>query len=96
MIHVVNFSFGEGSWAAAKVLAKEVGVENMILLFADTLWEDEETYKWGEDAAANVGAKLVRIADGRNPLQVFRDERYLGNSRADPCSKILKRELCDR
>ena len=39
---------------------------------------------------------LVWLADGRTPWEVFRHERYLGNSRIDPCSKILKRELLDR
>lgn len=95
MKHIVNFSFGEGSFVAAKKLAAEVGHENMLLVFADTKWEDEETYKWGAEAAANVGAKLVRVADGRTPPEVFIDERYLGNSRVDPCSKKLKRELID-
>lgn len=32
----------------------------------------------------------------RTPWDVFRDERFLGNSRADPCSKILKRQALDR
>jgi hypothetical protein len=39
---------------------------------------------------------LVWLADGRTPWEVFRDERYLGNTRADPCSRVLKRELGDR
>lgn len=39
---------------------------------------------------------LVWIIEGRTPWQVFRDERFLGNSRVDPCSKILKREPADR
>lgn len=94
--HVVNFSFGIGSWAEAKLTVKEHGVSNVLLLNADTKYEDEDTYAWGEAAAKNVGAELVRIADGRDIWQLFRDERYLGNTRADPCSKILKRELCDR
>jgi hypothetical protein len=39
---------------------------------------------------------FVWIADGRDPWQVFFDERYLGNTRVDPCSKLLKRKLLDR
>jgi hypothetical protein len=42
-----------------------------------------------------VGGELVRVADGRTPWQVFRDERFIGNSRIDPCSKILKRKQID-
>lgn len=36
---------------------------------------------------------LVWIAEGRTPWEVFRDVRFLGNSRVDPCSKILKRDF---
>jgi hypothetical protein len=57
--------------------------------------EDADTYRWRDLAAANVGAPLVVIADGRDPWQVFFDERMLGHARVDPCSKILKRRLID-
>lgn len=94
--HVVNFSFGESSWATAKIVARKYGAENVTLLFADTLIEDEDTYAWGEAAAANVGAKLVRVADGRDPWDVFFTEKMMGNSRVELCSRILKRELLDK
>lgn len=96
MQHVVMFSGGVGSWAAAKRVVAAHGTENVTLLFADTLIEDEDLYRFIDEAATDVGARLVRVADGRTPWQVFRDERFLGNSRVDPCSRILKRELLDR
>lgn len=96
MKHVVMFSFGVGSWAAAKRVAERHGTDNLIMLFTDTLSEDADTYRFGRQAAANVGGQLVEIADGRDIWQVFRDKRYLGNTRADPCSRVLKRELADR
>jgi len=40
--------------------------------------------------------ELIWLADGRDPWEVFRDERFLGNSRVDPCSKKLKRESIAR
>jgi hypothetical protein len=40
--------------------------------------------------------KLIWLYDGRTPWEVFFDERFMGNSRADPCSRVLKRELSDR
>jgi hypothetical protein len=94
--YVCNFSGGITSWAAAKRIVEQEGREGVVLLFADTLIEDEDCYRFLDDAAANVGLPLTRIADGRDPWQVFRDERFIGNSRVDPCSKILKRELLDR
>ena len=95
-VHVVTFSGGAGSWAAAKRVAQKYGAENTVLLFADVLMEDEDLYRFLDEAAANVGAPLVRISQGLNPWAVFEKERYIGNSRVDPCSKILKRNLLDK
>lgn len=36
---------------------------------------------------------LLWVAEGRDPWQVFHDGRYLGNTRVDPCSRILKRDF---
>lgn len=96
MKHVVMFSGGAGSWGAAKRVAERYGTADMTLLFTDTLIEDEDLYRFLEEAAASVGAPLVKIAEGRTPWHVFFDERFLGNSRVDPCSKILKRQMSDR
>jgi hypothetical protein len=93
---VVMFSFGTASYCAAKLEVARVGAENVTLLFADTRYEDEDTYRWGRAAAKDVGARLVEISDGRDVWQVFRDERMVGNSQKDPCSRILKRQLCRR
>lgn len=134
--HVVMFSGGIGSWAAARRVADLHGVQDLMLLFADTLMEDADLYRFLVEAAADVfGVALpdelrrqaaavpefeadrhgrrvrllevrealhevvpgfVWIADGRDPWQVFEAERLLGSSRFDPCSRVLKRELCDR
>lgn len=45
--------------------------------------------------ARSLMPRLVWIAEGRTPWEVFRDVRFIGNSRVDPCSKILKREFLD-
>lgn len=95
-MHLVMFSGGAGSWAAAKRVVAKHGAANTVLLFADTLIEDEDLYRFLYDAAANVGAPRIRIADGRTPWQVFEDVRYIGNTRIDPCSLHLKRNLMDR
>lgn len=96
MKRIVNFSAGRGSWGAAKRTVAKHGAENVLLLSADTNYEEDDYYRFHADAVKNIGAEPVVIADGRTPWQVFRDERFLGNSRIDPCSKILKRQLLDR
>jgi 3'-phosphoadenosine 5'-phosphosulfate sulfotransferase (PAPS reductase)/FAD synthetase len=94
--HVVSFSGGVCSfWAAVRVVEK-FGRENVTLLFADTLIEDEDLYRFNRDASAYLGLPITRIADGRTPWEVMRDERIIGNHKIDPCSKILKRELLER
>jgi len=52
--HVVSFSGGAGSWAAAKRVAERVPREQLTLLFADTLIEDQDTYRVLLEGAANV------------------------------------------
>jgi hypothetical protein len=80
---------------AAKRVAEQHGTDDLILLFADTKTEDEDLYRFIHEAAENIGGELVIVADGRDVWQVFFDSRFLGNSRVDPCSRILKRELLD-
>lgn len=45
--------------------------------------------------ATRVIPRLVWLADGRTPWEVFRDKRMLGNSRVGICSRELKQEVAD-
>lgn len=91
--HVVMFSGGVGSWATAKRVAERHGTDDLILLFADTQIEDEDLYRFLDEAAENVGGELVALQEGRTPWEVFFDVSFLGNTRADPCSRVLKRQF---
>jgi Phosphoadenosine phosphosulfate reductase family len=93
---VVFYSGGIGSWAAAKVAKKLYPEAEMTLLFTDTKTEHPDTYRFLRESAVNVGAPLVEISDGRNIWEVFRDKRFLGNTRVDVCSRVLKRDLARR
>jgi hypothetical protein len=90
--HVVFFSGGISSWATAKRVADRQGTSRLKLLFTDTLIEDEDLYRFLDESAQNVGGELIKTAEGRTPWEIFHDTRMLGNSRIDPCSRILKRE----
>ena len=93
MKHVVMYSGGVASYCAAKRVAESYGTDDLTLLFTDTRIEDLTLYEFLRESAVDVGGTLVEIADGRTPWEVFRDERMIGNTRADPCSKILKRQM---
>ena len=90
MKHIVMFSGGAGSWATAMLLKEKYGTDDLYLVFADTLVEDEDLYRFIEEAAAQIGGHLIHLKDGRDIWQVFKDNKFLGNSRLANCSKFLK------
>jgi hypothetical protein len=100
MKHVVMFSGGIGSWYAAKCVAYKHGTDNLYLVFSDVkgnnssphVGEDEDTYRFVEEAAANVGGTFVYLNEGRDIWEVFKDKKFLGNSRLAHCSHVLKQK----
>lgn len=46
--------------------------------------------------AVEAFPELIWIVEGRDPWEIYRDERFVGNSRRDPCSKVLKRRTFER
>jgi hypothetical protein len=94
MNHLVSYSGGACSFLAAKrVIEKNGGPQNVTLLFADTKMEDEDLYRFMRETGEYLGVPVTTISDGRTPWQVFHDKKFLGNTRADPCSQVLKRDL---
>lgn len=97
---VVFYSGGISSfWAAYRYGCDNEGVKTT-LLFTDTMSEDDDLYRFLLETRRVLhtvhGFGYKYLADGRSIWEVFRDVRMLGNTRADPCSRILKRELARR
>jgi 3'-phosphoadenosine 5'-phosphosulfate sulfotransferase (PAPS reductase)/FAD synthetase len=88
--HVILYSGGASSAYVAKWVVDKYGKENSILLFTDTLWEDDDNYRFLEECAAYIGIEITRRVDGRTPEEVFFGERFLGNARVAQCSEELK------
>ncbi|MET9119968.1 hypothetical protein [Streptomyces sp. NPDC004528] len=98
--HVVMFSSGAGSWAAARRVADQHGTEDLHLVFSDVkgdnpsphAGEDQDNYRFLRQAAWDIGAPLVWLNEGRDVWKVFEDNRFLGNTRLANCSKFLKQQ----
>lgn len=45
--------------------------------------------------ACDAIPELVWLVEGRDPWEIFRDRRFLGNSLVDPCSEVAKRDKLD-
>jgi len=97
---VVMFSGGIGSWAAAKRISNKFGTDNLYLVFSDVkgnnpsphIGEDEDTYRFVEEAAKNVGGTYVYLNEGKDIWEVFKEKKFLGNSRLAHCSHVLKQK----
>ena len=94
--HIVMYSGGVTSWAAGKRAIERYGKDSVVLVFADTLIEDEDLYRFLDETEEAFETEIVRLKEGRNPWEIFHKERFLGNSRIDPCSKLLKRKFIRR
>lgn len=133
MKHIVFYSGGLGSWATAKRLVERYGKEDVILLFTDTLIEDEDLYRFLIESTSEMygikqseilelvehipkvsketmeerkeyltklselarkrNGNFIWINDGRDPWDVFKQTRFLGNSRLAKCSHELKQDM---
>jgi hypothetical protein len=94
--HVISYSGGASSFVAAHLAVEKYGKENVELVFCDTLIEDEDLYRFLEEGATALGVPLIKLVDGRDPWAVFKDKRYIGNSRTAHCSIVLKREQFEK
>lgn len=91
--YIVSYSGGLGSFFSAYLLKKEKPNAEIKLVFCDTLIEDEDLYRFLDESAKALNLPLIKIADGRNPWQLFEDMGFQGNSRIAPCSSQLKRKV---
>jgi 3'-phosphoadenosine 5'-phosphosulfate sulfotransferase (PAPS reductase)/FAD synthetase len=90
----VSLSGGLASAVAAERALIEGG-GRVTLLFADTLWEDADLYRFLNDLEARWRQKIVRLCDGRTPLEVAEQKHIIPNHRMAPCSYELKGKLID-
>ena len=96
MKYIVNVSGGLTSYEALRRCIAAHGPKETIAVFADTLIEDADLYRFLDDQEQHFGITIIRLIEGRTPFQVMRDERAITMQSAAPCSKILKRKLIDQ
>lgn len=94
--YIISYSGGLGSFMAAWLTVEAHGPAACTLLFTDTKTEDPDLYRFLKETTKALQCKLVHLSDGRDIWGVFRDVKFMGNSRIDPCSKHLKREIARR
>jgi hypothetical protein len=96
MKHIVSYSGGAASFVAAHLAVEKYGASSVTLVFCDTMIEDPDLYRFVREGAEALGCEFVRVADGRNPWDVFRDRKYQGNTRTAHCTVELKGKIFAR
>lgn len=90
---IVSISGGNSSAVAAHRAIEKYGKENVEVVFCDTLWEDDDLYRFLDEVEKYLGIEITRLSDGRNPLQVFEKEQLIPDNLMAPCSKKLKIDM---
>ena len=88
---IVMYGGGLTSYEAAKRAIERYGQESVEIWFADTRMEDEDLYRFNRDVEIILQQNIIVFDQGLDVWEIFERERFLGNSRIDPCSKFLKR-----
>ena len=58
------FSGGAASWGTARRIVDEGLVDDLVLVFTDTKTEDEDLYRFLDEAAADIGVVRWRVITG--------------------------------
>lgn len=69
MKHIVFYSSGIASFATAHRIINKFGKNNCLLLFADTLIEDEDNYRFLQQSSELLDTELIWLWDGRTPWE---------------------------
>ena len=90
-ICIVMYGGGLTSYEAARRAIERYGHERVEIWFANTRMEDDDLYRFNRDVEKILNHEIVVFDQGIDVWGIFHRERFLGNSRIDPCSKFLKR-----
>lgn len=91
--HIIFFSGGKSSFAVAAFVKENFPNDNIVLYFTDTLWEDEDTYRFIDEASDKLELPLLTHSRGITPPQLMVKQRFMANNRVGTCSKELKMKV---
>ena len=88
--HIIFFSGGKSSFTVAHLVKERHPDENIVLYFTDTKWEDNDLYRFINEASDKLQLPMLTQSMGINPIQLMYKQKVLFNSRIGQCSTILK------
>lgn len=96
-LHIVSFSTGLSSALTAERVFQKYPVDQVVIVFMDTLVEDSDNYRFADEVRSHwrevYGAeRFVDLEEGRTPLEVSEDKQIIPNQKIAPCTFVLKVE----
>lgn len=91
--HIIFFSGGKSSFSVAEYVKTNYPEDNILLYFTDTLWEDEDLYRFIDEVSDKLELPMLIHSRGITPAQLMVQQRFMANNRVGTCSKELKMKV---
>jgi hypothetical protein len=91
--HIIFFSGGKSSFSVADFVKTNYPDDNIVLYFTDTLWEDEDLYRFIYEASDKLELPMLIHSRGITPPQLMVQQKFMANNRVGTCSKELKMKV---
>jgi len=91
--HIIFFSGGKSSFSVADWVKTNYPDDNILLYFTDTMWENDDLYRFIYQAADRMELPMLTHANGLNPIELMFEKKLVYNSRIGDCSKLLKMKV---
>lgn len=91
--HIIFFSGGKASFSVADYVKANHRNDNVLLYFTDTMWEDEDLYRFIYEASDELKLPMLTHSRGLTPPQLMVQQRFMANNRVGTCSKELKMKV---
>lgn len=93
---IVFFSGGLSSFAVAHVVKEKFPNDNVVLFFAETMWEDEDLYRFIDEVSDKLKLPMVIHSLRVDPVELMIQQKTLFSNRLGNCSVFLKTRLSRR
>ena len=90
MNHIISFSSGLSSAITCDRVINRYGINNVNIIFMDTMIEDNDNYRFMNDCQKRWNKEIIILSEGHNPYEIFTNEHIIPNSRVAPCTQKLK------
>jgi hypothetical protein len=95
--HIISVGGGIASTLILPLWVREqYPRDEIVMLMAKLPNEDPDVWRLCDAVCSMIGVEMEYIGTHRQPFDAFYEQRFLGNSRIDPCSKYLKRQVIGR